>query len=515
MTLSIDDIQLENYILEEELGRGDLTIVYRARRKTDDAVVAVKVVAPQFTFDELFVHRFKDIAKQSTKLEHPNIVCTYEADQEGDILYLVRELIDARTLADILEQEGPFSAQRMLTVARQISAALDYAHQKSISHGDLSANRVFIGVNDHVVVADFGQSQAMAGTSLVKQGFAVGAPETMAPERVHGGQGPTRQSDLYSLGVLCYQMLVGQPPFTGTPAAILHAQAYEQPKSLHLVNPGISVPLSEAIDRMLSKGLELRYNTGAEFTRALAVATEGTAPVRSPSAAAAQLKEAGLEKTSIWRRPWVWALIALPFIILLLLAGFWGIFMWNASRPVVATTPTAIVEPTVADTAVSQPDTAAAIDSPAPTDEPAQTPTPVPESPFTPAPTPTPVSLPTPGAPTVAADSPFNNLQLARNITDDNKPENVNTSFAPNSQPIYLFFEYSGIEPGTNWSHRWTWGDTELDTYSDIWPDSYSSRGTAWVYYSPTGGYQPGPYKVTLEVDGQTVATATFVIESP
>jgi serine/threonine protein kinase len=514
MTLSIDDIQLDNYILEKELGRGDLTVVYRARRKTDDAVVALKVVAPQFTFDELFVHRFKDIAKQSTKLEHPNIVRTYEAGQEKDTLYLVRELIDARTLADILEEAGTFSSQRMLTIARQISAALDYAHQKSITHGDLSANRVFVGANDHVIVADFGQTQAMTGTSLVKQGFAVGAPETMAPERVNGGQGPTRQSDLYSLGVLCYQMLAGAPPFTGNPAEILHAQGYEQPQSLHLVNPEVSVPLSEAIDRMLSKGLELRYNTGAEFTRALAVAAEGTAPVRSPSAVASQLKDAGLEKTPVWKRPWVWVLAALPVIVLLLIAGFWGISRWLINQSVVAS-PTVIVEPAAVATVESRPDTPTVENTPVPAEEPAQSPMPTPSSTFTPASTSTPVSLPTPGAPAIAADSPFNNLQLARNITDDNRPENIGMSFAPNSQPIYLFFDYNGIEPGTNWSHRWTWGDTELDAYPDTWPESYSTRGTAWVYYSPTGGYQSGPYKVTLEVEGQTVATATFVIESP
>ena len=76
------------------------------------------------------------------------------------------------------------------------------------------------------------------------------------------------------------------------------------------------------------------------------------------------------------------------------------------------------------------------------------------------------------------------------------------------------FFDYNGIEPGTSWTHRWTWGDTELDAYQDVWPESYHSNGTAWIFYTPTGGYQPGPYKVTLEVNGQTVATATFVIQS-
>jgi len=251
--------QLENYVLEQKIGQGDLTTTYQGHRKSDGANLAIKIVAPQFTFDELFVRRFKDMARQAARLEHPNIVRTFEADQEDEAVYVVRELIDGRPLAQVIDAEGPLSPQRMLAIARQIASALDYAHQKSVTHGDLSANRVYIGSNDHVVVADFGQTMAMQGTSLVKQGYAVGTPEIIAPERVHG-QGASRQSDYYSLGILCYQMLAGEPPFTGTPAAVLHAQAYEQPRPIHLVNPGISVSLSETIGRMLSKGLELRYN---------------------------------------------------------------------------------------------------------------------------------------------------------------------------------------------------------------------------------------------------------------
>ena len=509
MTLPIT--QLENYTLEDELGRDDLAIVYRARRKADNAAVALKVIAPQFTFDEFFVRRFKDVGRQATKLEHPNIVRTYEVNQEGDVLYLVHELIEGRPLTEALAEEGVFSPQRMLVIARQIAAALDYAHQKSITHGDLSASRVFIGPNDQVIVTDFGQIQAMTGTGLVKQGLAIGSPETMAPERVHG-QGPTRQSDLYSLGVLCYQMLAGQPPFSGTSAAVLHAQAYEQPRPLHLINPGLSAPLSETIERMLSKGLELRYNTGSEFARALAVAVEGTVPVRSPAILAAQRKEAGLDHQPAWKRPWLWVLIIIPLLVILLAAGFWLVWTWLPARPAMVLMPTETVTvATVATATSSAPQLEVKpISTPAPNTQPTLLPTPTP----LPSPTSLPVALPTAGAPTIAAGSPFNNLVLARGITADSKPEQVGLSFLVGPQPVYLFFDYDGMETGTSWTHRWTWGDTELDAYQDTWPESYHRSGTAWVFYSPTGGYQPGPYKVTLEVNGQTVATATFVMQA-
>ena len=509
------ETQLEDYILEEELGRDDLSIVYRGRRKSDEATVAIKIIAPQFTFDEFFIRRFLELARQTTRLEHPNVVRTYEVSQENDLLYVVQELVTVPSLNQVLEEEGAFTPFRMLKVSRQIASALDYAHQKSITHGDLSAHRVYLDENDRVTVTDFGQVQAMAGTSLVKQGYAFGSPEVIAPERVHG-QGPSRRSDLYSLGVLCYQMLTGMPPFTGTPAAVLHAQAYEQPQPLHLVDHDISVPLSEAIGRMLSKGLELRYNTGAEFARALAVAIEGTAPARAPGAAAAQVKEAGLAPlVPWWKRSWIWILVGIPVILVLLAAGFWLVSTWQALQPA-AFIPS---QPELVPAAATPAAPASAAAETAPTEDlvvlvnPSPT---VPASPTaTPSPTvtPTQVPLPTPGPPAVTQGSPFTNLVLAHEITGDNQPAKVGTAFAPGLQPVYLFFDYEGVEPGATWTHRWTWADTELDVYQDVWPENYAATGTAWVYYNPSGGFQPGPYQVTLEVNGRTVATATFIIE--
>jgi serine/threonine protein kinase len=516
--------QLENYVLEQKIGQGDLTTTYQGHRKSDGANLAIKIVAPQFTFDELFVRRFKDMARQAARLEHPNIVRTFEADQEDEAVYVVRELIDGRPLAQVIDAEGPLSPQRMLAIARQIASVLDYAHQKSVTHGDLSANRVYIGSNDHVVVADFGQTMAMQGTSLVKQGYAVGTPEIIAPERVHG-QGASRQSDYYSLGILCYQMLAGEPPFTGTPAAVLHAQAYEQPRPIHLVNPGISVSLSETIGRMLSKGLELRYNTGAEFVRALAVAIEGTAPIRSPATAAAQIKEAGLKMDRpLWKRPWFWLTAAVFGIIVLLVLGFSAVLLWIARQPssipaqAILQSTTALPIPTSLPTEVTtNPTLQVAVTEAvvAPTSSNlTQTPFPTVTPTSSPTATPTLIPLPTPGPPVIAADSPFTNLRLTHSLTDDNKPSQVGTAFAPGSQPIYLFFDFDKIESGTPWMHRWVWGDTELDAFSDTWPDNYTTSGTAWVYYSPVGGFQPGPYQVTLEVNGQVVSTATFVIQA-
>lgn len=517
MTLTAE-FQLENYKLESEIGHGSLTTVYQARRKSDNALVAVKVVDPEFIVDDIFVKRFKDAARQAARLEHPNIVSTYEANQEGETVYVVREMIEGRLLAQVIAEDGPFLPQRMLLVARQIAAALDYAHQKSITHGDLSVNNIYLALNDQVTVADFGQTQAQAGTSLAQPGLAISAPETTAPERVHG-QGPTRQSDLYALGIICYQMLAGEPPFKGSVAAVLQAQAYEQPRPLHLVNPSVPVALSEAIQRMLAKGLELRYNTGSEFTRALEVAIQGTAPLRAPAAAAAQLKAAGLNRPSLGQQPLVWLILAIVIIGVLLILGFGAVSWWSlqsssVDAPLPANTSVVSPAPTAAATAPTETSPGAvaleqdeSVTLITVTSSPTLTPT------FTPTVTPTPAPIPTPGPPVVADNSPFTNLVIARGITADEQPEKVGASFAPGSTPIYLFFNYEAIEPGTSWAHRWTWGDTELDTYEETWPDYYNESGVAWVYYSPAGGYQPGPYTITLEVNGEVVATVTFVVQ--
>jgi hypothetical protein len=102
---------------------------------------------------------------------------------------------------------------------------------------------------------------------------------------------------------------------------------------------------------------------------------------------------------------------------------------------------------------------------------------------------------------------------LAHAISPEGQPEKVGLYFAPGSDPIYLFFDYGNIEAGTAWTHRWTWGDVELDVYEGVWPDNYFETGTAWVFYRPIGGFQPGPYKVTLEIEGQVKAIATFVVQ--
>lgn len=269
----------EAYTLEAELSHNEYFTLYQGRHKATGTAVIIKVPDALYSGDDFFARRFKQLTDQTGQLDHPNILRPYPAETVDDQLFIIQDDPAVPTLAQIIEYEGPFSPQRMQYIAQQIASALDCAHQKGLFHGDLSAQQVYLGPNDDVLVANFGQSQIFVGSNLIKHGQAIAAPETLAPERVQG-QGPSRQADLYALGILCYQMLTGKPPFTGPASSVLHAQAHKQPLPPHLVNARVPIGVSKAIGRMLSKGVELRYNTGAEFTRALAMAKHDSKPIR-------------------------------------------------------------------------------------------------------------------------------------------------------------------------------------------------------------------------------------------
>lgn len=517
---------VETYDVETELGRDDLTIVYSARRKSDGLLVIVRVVAPQFAFDTFFVRRFKDAMTRSMHLDHPNIVKIYEVAEKEDILYIAREHVEADSLATYLEEHGPMPVAKVIDLVKQIASALDYAHAKGVKHGDLSDGNVFIA-DDHVWLTDFGVVTAMEGTSLVKKGFAVGNPAYLSPERVKG-ESTSRTADLYALGVLCYQMLTGQTPFSGEAPAILHSQIYDQPLPPHEVNPKISPTVSEVVLRMLSKGLELRHNTGAEFVLALQAAAEGTAPIRRVSPTDNGLQTSPPQtRRPISRQFLIWMLILTPLIGLALAAGFWATNQWlSASRQfkneqqVTSDQSPALVENAQQPGLTPMPRLGGQPPAPAEMNQTTATlianrPTPLPAPTSTPTATPTPIPtpLPLPGEPVVASNSPFTNLILAQNISADFQPVGTTNVFKPSEDPIYLFFDYNAIQAGTSWRQIWKWDDVVLQEAQDIWPEEYGPVGTAWIYFSPANGFNPGPYTILLEVEGEVVATVNFVVQ--
>lgn len=271
----------EAYTLDAELSRNEYVTLYQGRHTPTGTPVTIKVPDSLYSSDDLFARRFRQLIDQTSQLDHPHILRTHQTAAVDEQLCIIQDDPGLPALAQIIERDGPFSPQRMQHLAAQIASALDYAHQNGLFHGDLSARRVYVGPTDEVLVANFGHSQLFLGANLMKHGQSIASPETLAPERVQG-QGPSRHADLYALGILCYQMLTGQPPFTGPASSVLHAQAHKQPLPPHLVDARIPIGVSQAIGRMVSKGMELRYNTGAEFIRALAMAKHNSRPIRRP-----------------------------------------------------------------------------------------------------------------------------------------------------------------------------------------------------------------------------------------
>jgi serine/threonine protein kinase len=496
--------RLSGYDVEEEVGRGDLTIIYRALRKDDGLLVTVKVIVPEFVSDTFYMRRFLEAGERATRLDHPNIAPVYEAGRREDVVYVIRAWIEDESLAEWLARKGAMPPSKAVHVIRQLAAALDYAHGQRLMHGDINDRCVFISGSGHVTLTDFGLTQALAGTDsmasvqVTKMPHGVGTPEYLSSERAQG-QGPNRAADIYALGVLAYQMLAGEVPFTGKPADVLHAQIYQTPAPLHKVNPDVPAAMSEVVTRALAKRPEMRFNTANEFARALAAAAEGISPVRSSAAAG------GLQRLKLWQRPLFWAIIVAPVLGLFLAVMIWNLAGWGqrqASRLAGAfptSPPSSLVTNPTLETSLPG---AATTFTAVPTQ--AAAPNPVP------GPSPTPISTPVPVV--VTEGSPFSNLVLAQDISADYKPVSPGDTFSASSRPIYLFFDYQGIQPGTRWGHVWFWGDRQLDRSITTWPEDWGTSGTAWVFYTPEGGYQPGPHEVRLLVNDEIVASASFVV---
>jgi len=513
-------IDLERYTIGQEIGRDDFALIYQGRSLADNDMVAIKFILPHLTFDTHFADQFWDNSQRNMQLDHPNIIHTYDIQQEGDTLYMVQEWVEARPLVEVMESDGAFSPKRMLKITRQIANALDYAFEQGVIHGDLSAKNVLIGPNDQVYVANFGQTQTLANTALAKQGYPLGTPEILAPEMVQG-QPASPQADLYALGILSYFMLVNNYPFQGTLPSLLHAQVYDPPRPLHLLNPNISSAVSQAVERLLTKQPSYRYHAASEFIKALTTAINADSkpqsqelspiitieptpaaspiPIKPPRRASRQhqTKQTHLPQNSL-TKPLAIVIVILIITGSLFFASSLGAFsIWQISQAAKSDDLTHIITltpPRVTATPTGAPATPTMTRL-----EPAHMPA-------------TTLDFPTPGRPVLTADSPFTNLQLTQDVTEDNSPVTVGTAFNKGDKPIYLFFDYQNITPNTTWSHRWTWADTELATYQTVWSSNYEQAGTAWIFYAPEGGYQPGPYKVNLFVEGRMVATATFVI---
>jgi serine/threonine-protein kinase len=515
----------DEYEIEDEIGCGNLTTVYRARRKSDGKCVSIKLVMPEFTADRVFVRRFLEAGGRSIRLDHPNIARVYEVSERDGVVYVVREYLEATCLAEWMMQQGEVPPTVAVNIVRQLASALDYAHSRRMMHGDINDRCIYVDSTGHVKLADFGLVQAVAGTDLgnhqargVRLVQGMGAPEYLAPERVQG-QGPSRSADIYALGVVAYRLLTGHPPFAGEAEEVLEAQVYQTPPPAHTEVPTVSPTISASIARALAKRPELRYNTATEFARAFAAAAEGIAPGRGPVVTSRPKPAAPPRKP-----PAVVVAVIGVAIVVALLAWFWKqtdlgerlseqlALLLPSPVPIVSPTPEAVTPspaaPSATSTRASTP-TRTATAAVTTTPEPTVTPT----AGASPTSTPPATAVVSPAPPVETGPPAFANLAVAEGIGPDNSPLSVGTTFTSARRPLYVFFEYRNMTPAMRWGHVWRRGTQELNRTIEPWPRGWGAAGRAWIFYTPDSSYLPGNYEVQLLINDQVAATVAFRIE--
>ena len=260
------------YVLERELGRGGMATVYLARDTANERDVAVKVMHPELSAS-LGGDRFLREIQLAEKLQHPGIMGMYDSGQTGDLLYYVMPFIEGESLRDRLERESQLPLEDAVDIARQVAEALAVAHANDVVHRDIKPENILL-TGERVVVADFGIARAVTvagGEKLTQTGMAIGTPVYMSPEQASGERGIDGRADQYALACVLYEMLAGQPPYTGpTPMAIMARHALDTVPSIRIVRSTIPENVDESIQQALSKVPVDRFPTIDAFARALA-----------------------------------------------------------------------------------------------------------------------------------------------------------------------------------------------------------------------------------------------------
>jgi len=256
------------YRIEAFLGGGGQAKVYKAYHPALDAYVAIKILPPYFAAEEGFVERFKQEARVIARLRHPNIVTVYDFGEEQGLIYIVMDYVEGGTLASRLGR--PLPLDTTLHIVEQIGRALDYAHSQGVIHRDVKPGNVLMAREDWMLLSDFGIARVMETTvRLTRTGVGIGTPEYMSPEQ---GQGlpVDGRSDLYSLGILLYEMLTGCVPFKAeTPFGTVLKHVTEPPPPPRVHNPNIPEAIEAVIVRTLAKQPEERYPSAGEMLQAL------------------------------------------------------------------------------------------------------------------------------------------------------------------------------------------------------------------------------------------------------
>ena len=240
----------ERYELDHLIARGGMAEVYRARDRLLDRPVALKILFPELSIDRTFVERFKREAQAAANLSHPNIVPVFDWGEDSGTYFIVMEYVDGRALSAILKAAGTLPPERAAEIGAAVAAALGYAHKNRVIHRDVKPGNVLITDESQVKVTDFGIARALnTEESLTQTGAVMGTATYFSPEQAEG-IGVDARSDIYSLGVVLFEMVTGRPPFMGdTPVAVASKHVRDRPPAPREINPSIPPPSKPSSSR--------------------------------------------------------------------------------------------------------------------------------------------------------------------------------------------------------------------------------------------------------------------------
>lgn len=261
--------QLEGrYEILGEIGRGGMSIVYKARDVLLDRIAAIKVLPIELTVDKKLVERFMQEARLAAKLHHPNIVTIFSVRQDNDLNYMIMNYIEGQTINQLLKAQGPFTVPLALQIARDVLKALSKAHELGIVHRDIKPDNILITPSNSAIVTDFGIAQAIAQRKYAKSLSLVGTAHYMSPEQIKGVM--DHRGDLYSLGIVIYKMLTAKVPFTGDDMYVVSYKHLEEaPPAPRTFNPAIPPIVEDLILKAMAKQPEERFQTALEMISAI------------------------------------------------------------------------------------------------------------------------------------------------------------------------------------------------------------------------------------------------------
>lgn len=346
----MNKILSNRYEIIEKIGSGGMAIVYKAKDLLLNRIVTIKVLREQFTADEEFVRRFRREAQSAASLSHTNIVSIYDVGKDEETEYIVMEYVEGKNLKEIIRDYAPLSTEQTVELGIQIAEAIHHAHEHQIIHRDIKPHNILVTEDGRIKVTDFGIARAVTAATVTHTGDIVGSVHYLSPEQARGVQ-TNEQSDVYSLGIILYELLTGKVPYDGeTPIAIALKHLQELPDPPSKFNPRVSLALENVVMRAIAKSPDKRYSSAQELLADLRKVKSGMPVQRMEN-----LEEHDLESTRIHRslsedinldeaidqekvspqrkktgkkpkKNWLWAILV---VALLAIGGLgYGVFSW-------------------------------------------------------------------------------------------------------------------------------------------------------------------------------------------